>query len=92
MNNKCTLLVNTCDDYSDLWDLFFKALKIQWPDCNMPIIMNTEKKAYQNDEDIKVVNCENPRKKDCWGRRYKEALRQVNTPYVFPVLEDYVLK
>ena len=28
LKNNCTLLVNTCDSYSDCWDGFFKLLKI----------------------------------------------------------------
>ncbi len=82
---KCTLLINSCDAYSDVWDLFFKALKVQWADCEFPVILNTETKKYPG---VKVLNFNTP----CWGARYKNALKFIETPYVIPILEDFVLK
>lgn len=89
---KCTLLVNSCDNYSDVWELFFKALKEQWPDCNMSIVLNTESKQYPNFEGISVVNFPSKKGKDCWGKRYKHILKVIKTPYIIPVLEDFVLQ
>ena len=42
LEKNCTLLVNTCDSYSDSWDGFFKLLRIQWANIKMPIVLNTE--------------------------------------------------
>lgn len=92
IENKCTLLVNTCDAYSDVWELFFRALKEQWTDCKIPIVINTETKSYPNVEGITVVNYSSKNGKDCWGKRYKHALKKIATPYIIPVLEDFVLK
>ena len=44
----CTLLVNSCDAYSDLWEPFFKMLGVHWPDCPYPIVLNTESKAFKH--------------------------------------------
>lgn len=78
--------------YEDVWDLFFSALRQQWGDCNFPILLNTESKNYPNNYGIQVINFKLKSDKDCWGRRYKNALKSVETPYVIPVLEDFVLK
>lgn len=85
---KVTLLVNSCDAYSDVWDLFFKALQVQWPDCKFPVVLLTESKSYSGYPGLKVINVNNP----CWGARYKKALKEIQTPYIFPVLEDFVLQ
>lgn len=91
LKDKCTILVNTCDAYSDVWDLFFESIKVQWEDCPFDFVINTESKTYNHkDFNIKISNymCE---KGDKWGKRYKEALKAIKTPYVIPILEDFVL-
>lgn len=40
----CTMVVNSCDSYDDTWDLFFRLLSINWPNCDIPITINTESK------------------------------------------------
>ncbi len=90
--NRCTILVNSCDAFSDVWELFFKAFSIQWPDCPYKVLLNTETKDYPNDMGIEVINFPPINGRDCWGKRYKNALKSIDTPYVIPVLEDYVLK
>ena len=37
------IIINTCDAYNDVWELFFKAFDEYWPRCEYPIILNTEK-------------------------------------------------
>lgn len=89
--NRCTLLVNSCDAYSDVWDLFFAGIKAQWSDCKYPIVLNTESKKYPNDMGVVVHNFQPRPGMDCWGERYKKTLRDIETKYVMPVLEDFVL-
>lgn len=90
--NRCTILINSCDAYSDVWDLFFAGLKYQWPNCKYPILLNTESKEYPNEMGVKVFHFKNGSKKDCWGKRFKNALKIINSPYVIPILDDFVLK
>lgn len=89
-NKRCTILINSCDAFSDVWELFFAGLKHQWPDCKYPMLLNVESKEYPNEIGVKVCHFVNSRK-DCWGKRYKNALKQIDTPYVLPLLEDFVL-
>lgn len=91
LKNNCTLLVNTCDSYSDCWDGFFKLLKIQWPDFDMDIVLNTESKSYSF-EDLKIKTfqlCCNRRMP--WGKRLVETLKRINTKYVLFALDDFYL-
>ncbi len=89
-DNKCAIIVNSCDAFSDVWELFFKALRCQWPDCKFPIYLNTETKQYHKNQGIITINSSS-KKKDCWGRRYKEAIKRIETPYIIPFLDDFVL-
>ena len=57
MNQKLTVLVNSCDSYSDLWNTFFDVLRLQWHDCPYEIILNTETKNYSyNGFNIKTLS------------------------------------
>lgn len=91
MINRCTILVNSCDAFSDVWELFFKALEIQWSDCHYPIALNTETKKYVNNKGISTINYFSKNGKDCWGKRYKNAVSKIDTKYVMPILDDFVL-
>lgn len=89
--NNCTLLVNTCDGYSDCWDGFFKLLKIQWPSFSLPTVLNTESKSYSCEGlDIRVVNSK--KKNAPWGKRLINALKSIDTKYVLFALEDFYLE
>lgn len=92
LNDKCTILINSCDAFSDVWDLFFTAFRVQWQECDMPVILSTESKKYDNAFGVKVCNFATKDGKDCWGKRLKHALKQINTPYVITILDDFVLK
>lgn len=91
-SNRCTILINSCDAFSDVWDLFFAGLKYQWSECMYPLMLNTESKDYLENTNVKVCHFSVPGKKDCWGKRYKNALKNIDTPYVMPLLEDFVIK
>ena len=57
MSNEITVLVNSCDEYSEIWDVFFTLFKKYWPQCEYPIVLNTESKSYSFDGlDITTYN------------------------------------
>ena len=43
---KYSIVVNTCDSYSDCWEPFFKLFSVFWKDCKGEIFLNTEYKDY----------------------------------------------
>ncbi len=88
--DNCTLLVNTCDAYSDCWDGFFKLLHIQWQDMPLKVVLNTETKNYDSPYfDITVHNTD---KRFAWGKRLISALKSIDTKYVIFALEDFYLE
>lgn len=90
MSNKCTLLLSSCDAYSDIWELFFKVLSIEWPDMPFDVVINTETKKFTyGNYDIKCYSIRN--KKIGWGGRLKEILKQIESEFVLIFLEDFFL-
>ena len=56
-----TILVNSCDNYDDLWLPFFTLLKKYWVPLNVRVILNTETKKFSLDGmSIEVIHPENP--------------------------------
>lgn len=86
-----TLCVNSCDSYSDIWDLFFQLMERYWPEAQQyPVMLNTETKAYtRSGWDIACVPGE---KKEMYGSRMIRHLKRVETPYVLMLLDDFFLR
>lgn len=89
LTSKCTILVNSCDIYSDVWELFFASVRQNWKNCPFEFVLNTESKQFEmEDINLRVSNCDGD---NTWGRRFRNALKSIDTPYVLPILEDFVL-
>jgi len=90
-NNKecqCTLVVSSCDNYSDLWLPFFNLLKIHWPDCPYKILLITEEKYFNYKG---VISTQIGPGLD-WSTLLGRSLDMVKTPYVLFMLEDFFLR
>ena len=49
-SDRYTIVVSSCDAYSDLWEPFFKVLKAEWKGLDkIPIVLNTESKSFSYD-------------------------------------------
>ena len=45
---KFTLMMLTCDKYSDIWPAYFGQLRKYWPQYTGEIFVNTESKRVEN--------------------------------------------
>lgn len=91
LNNKITILVNSCDDYEDLWKPFFSLLKKYWEPENIRIVLNTESKNFCF-EDLSI-DCIHPSDiGDQYGKRMINVLSQIKTPYVITLLDDFFMR
>lgn len=85
-NENLTILVTSCDKYSDLWQPFIKLFRKFWPDCPYKVVLISETVTC-NDFDQTVL-CGT-------GRTSTEticiALQQLTTPYVLLLCDDYFL-
>lgn len=88
--NNITFLLNSCDKYSDTWTPFFSLLKKNWPNLNMPIVLNTETKQFSF-EGLEISVCNTPDAKT-WSERFLSVLEKVSTEYVLVFLEDFFIE
>ncbi len=82
-----SMLVLSCDNYSDLWDDFFNLREKFWPDCPYKWYVVTESKDYPR-EGVEVIKCG---KELNWAARFRKAVQTVDTPYISIFLEDYFI-
>lgn len=85
-----TILVNSCDKYEDAWHPFFECLHHFAGELPYPIVLNTETKQYSSPH--YAVRCINTPGKSSWSSRLHHVLEQIDTDFVFFLLEDYFLK
>ncbi len=93
MNEDVTFLVSSCDKYEDAWEPFFRLFHIMGADRGMsnPVVLNTETKQYNCDfMQVRTVNT--PLKKATWSERILHVLEQIDTEFVFHVLEDFFIQ
>lgn len=89
-----TILVNTSDSFEDCWPPFFKLFSEYWPNCNYPILLNTEFKEFQYPNlNIKsaMSNSDSPDTRLTWSSCLINAIHQIQTPIVLYLQEDYYL-
>ena len=82
-----SILVLSCDNYSDLWNDFFNLKEKFWPDCPYQWHVVTESKDYKR-ENVGVIKCG---KELNWAGRFRKAVQTVETPLVGVFLEDYYI-
>lgn len=88
--SRLTILVNTCDQYSDIWPLFFAAFNEYWPACNYNVVVNTELLSAKLPGNVSVHNF-NP-SSGAWGLRLRKTLQSINTEYVLALYDDFILE
>jgi len=89
MNDKCSLLVSSCDAYADLWLPFSQCLDLHWSDRKMDTYIISETKAMDL-LGIKFIHSG----KSCsdWSSNLINALENIQTEYVCFMLEDFLLR
>ena len=90
MRSDVTFLVCSCDKYEDAWHPFFELLHIYGVPTDYPMVLNTETKSYASEHfDIRVINTPG---RTTWSQRLRNVLGQIDTEFVFLLLEDFFLQ
>lgn len=89
--NQCTIVINTCDAYCDVWELFFKAFEEYWKDCDYKIVLNTETFVC-NLPNVITHNFNEISTLDNWGKRFKQTLQDINSKFVIMLYDDFILE
>ncbi len=88
-----TILVNSSDGFEDCWAPFFKLLYAHWPDCNYPVLLNTEEKDWsfprRNSRASRVAA--NEQRRLSWSECLIRGIDQIKTPLLLYFQEDYFL-
>jgi hypothetical protein len=88
MTKNMTMLILSCDNFSDLWDGHIKLLEQNWPDRDMDTYIVTDAQTEKYYPGIQIINAGEDVE---WSDRLAYALKQVKTDYVFITLDDYFL-
>jgi hypothetical protein len=87
-HNDCTLIVSSCDNYSDLWRPFFALKERFWKDCSFRTILISETKDFSHDQVTTFLSGPN----GSWSSNLRKAIEHANTPYIILMLEDFFLR
>lgn len=93
MRSGFTVLVNSCDAYQDCWEPFFCLFRKHWPDCDAPIVLNTESRSFVfQGLDIRCPCVSRTAGRQLgWGGRLMRTLDVVETDIVLLILDDFFI-
>jgi hypothetical protein len=82
-----TLLVPSCDAYSDTWPYFFHFLFKYWPEVPTPVVLTTNHLSF-DDPRVRTIKVGEDRQ---WGDNLLKALPQVPGDVLMLLLDDFFL-
>lgn len=85
MNPDATVLVISCDRYSDAWELFFRLFWKHWPECPYKVCLGANYLGYP-DPRVRSITVGDDKS---WSGNLLRMLEQITTPYVLLCLDDY---
>lgn len=85
-SNRYTLLIHSCDKFSDLWDAHVKLLNKNWLDRNCRTCILTDASNPQQFDGVEVMSAGAGME---ITERIRYALTQITTNYVLVTLDDY---
>ncbi len=80
-----SVLVSSCDSYSDLWPYFFHFFFRAWRGPAVPVSLLANHMSYA---DQRVSTIQVGRDVD-WAANLQQALKQVHSEYIIFILEDF---
>nr|APZ79456.1 cpsK [Streptococcus suis] len=86
MNENFSVLISSCDKFSDLWKEHIRLYRENWQGKVVKTYLVTDKETSQTFEDVEIIvapaECDFP-------MRIKHALQYIETPFVLLTLDDY---
>ena len=84
----CSVLIPSCDKYSDLWKPFFTMFWRNWPDCPFPVHLGSNEQVFEHP---RVTNIRIGPDKD-WTSSTRKMLESLDTEYVLILLDDFFIR
>jgi hypothetical protein len=80
-----SVVVSSCDGFSDCWGPMFYGINKYWEDCPYPVYLIT------NSKDFQAERCNTLRVGEDrgWSANLLSVLERIDTPYVLYLQEDY---
>ena len=86
--NDCPVFVSSADSYADIWPVFFDLFKMNWPEYNGIIYLNTEEKTFHK-EGLNI-ECTRVGKLGNFGRVFRAGLDQIKSDQLLFMMIDYI--
>ena len=87
MKEDVSILINSCDKYADVWDIFFPLFFKYWPDCPWKIYLGSNEKVY-NDNRVTTI-CVG--KDKSWADSAHIMLSKIPTENILFFLDDFFI-
>jgi len=87
-DNKTSILISSCDKFSDCWDPYIHGIKKYWPDCPYDIYIITNYLDIKDD----FVRTINVGEDSGWANNMLIALKYIKAPYILYTHEDFWIK
>lgn len=87
INHKIALVIPSCDQYSDVWQTLFQALRKFWPENALPAYLITNHLSPVI-EGVRVLNVGDD---VSWSDNLGNALERIAEDYVFLNMDDLIL-
>lgn len=88
MNSNLTIIISTCDKFSDLWDAHIQLLNENWADRNAQTFLVTDKPTERVFDNVTVVAAGESTE---ITERLRKVMPLVKTEFVLFTLDDYFL-
>jgi hypothetical protein len=91
--SRYTIVVNSCDAFSDCWTPFFTLLQAYWPNCRQPIVLNTERLNFAwPGLAVRAARVADDRSRRLtWSEALAACLDRIETDLILYAQEDYFL-
>ena len=89
MNKELTIVINTCDLFSDIWNVTIFLLKNYWKQCEYAVVLLTDTNKNNYSFDGVEILCAGEKKEIT--ERLLYAIPFIKTKYVLMTLDDYFI-
>lgn len=86
-HHEITIVISSCDHFSDCWDVLSVSLKQFWPDCPFKRYLITNRQNSNSDQ-FQAFRTEDDRG---WASNLKMVLERLNSEFILYLQEDYWL-
>lgn len=86
--NDISIIVNSCDAFSDCWRPFIHSVRKYWNDCPWPLYIISNNNSIATPEGISFIKVGEDKK---FASNLKKAIEAIDSEYIIYLQEDYFL-